>query len=433
MTANQRIANYPAKLREYTNFAVRGIKKVCNECGPRLPASPAELESQQMMQKDLESCCDETRIESFKMAPRGFMGWVRLMTVLGLAAAGAYFANQFVDFNLAWVSLGLLCVGLFIVVMEFLFYKEFIDPFLPKKTSHNLIAVQKPTGEVKRRLIFCGHADSVYEWRFFRLAGKLNFPPLGAIMIGGTVGVVFYGIGISILGVVTGSSNLALSIIFFSLCPMLIACWFFENRKKPVLGANDNLTGCYVPMAVARMLHETDNRLENTELIIMCSGSEECGLRGAKAFAKAHMKEFEDVETLFVGVDTMTDYNHMAIMITDRTNTVKHDPAAAAMMKQAGKNAGYHLPYRTVFFGASDAAATSALGMRSVAFAAMDPGPPPYYHTRLDTPDALQPKTMEACLNILTETALQFDATGLAPFEGSVVKPEKGASKPINE
>jgi hypothetical protein len=138
------------------------------------------------------------------------------------------------------------------------------------------------------------------------------------------------------------------------------------------------------------------------------------------------------VETLFVGVDTMTDFDHMAIMITDRTNTVKHDHAAAAMFKQAGRNAGYHLPYRTVFFGASDAAAPSALGMRSVAFAAMDPGPPPYYHTRLDTPENLQPKTMEACLKILTETALQFDATGLAPFEGASVKPEKGFSYQID-
>ncbi|MCL2194371.1 MAG: M28 family peptidase [Oscillospiraceae bacterium] len=426
MTANQRITNYPAKLREYTNYAVRGIKKVCDECGPRLPATPAELKSQQMMQQDLDACCEETRLESFKSAPRGFMGWVRLVVVLGLAAAVFYF------FNLPIVSTILLAAALFTAVMEFLLYKEFIDPFLPKKTSQNLIAVQKPTGEVKRRLILCGHADSVYEWTFFRLADKLNFPPLGAIFIASTLGVVLFGLVISIIGIVQGQSNHVLRIIFLAVCPMLVACWFFENRRKPVLGANDNLTGCYVPMALARMLHETDNRLENTELIIMCSGSEESGLRGAKDFAKRHKEAFQDVETLFIGVDTMTDFDHMAVMITDRTNTVKHDPAAAAMMKKAARTAGYEIPYRTVFFGASDAAATSAAGMRSVAFAAMDPGPPSYYHTCLDTPDALQPKTMEACLKILTETAFEFDAAGLTPFEGETVKAEKGFAKEID-
>ncbi|MCL2531260.1 MAG: M28 family peptidase [Oscillospiraceae bacterium] len=426
MTANQRIANYPAKLREYTNFAVRGIKKVCDECGPRLPASPEELKSQQMMAKDLEGCCEETRIEPFKTAPRAFMGWIRLVAVLGVTAAVSYF------FNFAWISLILLLVGLLSAVLQFLLYQEFLDPFFRKKTSHNLIAVQKPTGEVKRRLIMCGHADSVYEWNFFRLAGKLNFPPLGAILIGSTLAVVLFGIVISIIGTVQGQSNFVLSILFFALSPLLIFCWFFENRRRPVLGANDNLTGCYVPMAVARMLHETDNRLENTELIIMCSGCEESGLRGAKDFVKKNLEAYKDVETLFVGVDTMTDFDHMAIMISDRTNTVKHDLAAAAMMKQAAKNAGYEIPYRTVFFGASDAAASSALGMRSITFAAMDPGPPAYYHTCLDTPDALQPKTMEACLNILTETAFQFDATGMEPFAGVPVKAEKGIARRID-
>lgn len=426
MTANQRIANYPAKLREYTNFAVRGIKKVCNECGPRLPASPQELKSQQIMQKDLEGCCDETRIESFKTAPRAFMGWIRQVAVLGLIAAVFYF------FNLPIVSLIALLMGLLSTVLQFLLYQEFLDPLFRKKTSHNLIAVQKPTGEVKRRLILCGHADSVYEWNFFRLAGKLKFPALGAIFIGGTLGVVLFGVVISILGTVQGQSNFVLSIIFFALCPFLVACWFFENRRKPVLGANDNLTGCYVPMALARMLHETDNRLENTELIIMCSGSEESGLRGAKDFVKKNRETFKDVETLFVGVDTMTDFDHMAIMISDRTNTVKHDSAAAAMFKHAAKTAGYDIPYRTVFFGASDAAAASALGMRSVAFTAMDPGPPAYYHTCLDTPDALQPKTMEACLDILTQTTFQFDATGMEPFAGTVVKAEKGNARRID-
>jgi len=421
MTANQRITNYPAKLREYTNFAVRGIKKICKECGPRIACSPEELKAQEMMAKDLQSCCDQVTVEPFKTAPRGFLGWVRLLVLLSFASTLFYF------FNLPIVSLVLLAAGIVTAVMEFLFYKEFIDPFLPKKTSHNLVGVQKPTGEVKRRLILCGHTDSVYQWTFFNWANKANFKPLGVMCIGGAFAAVAFGLVISIIGIVQGERNFVLSIIFFALAPLMIASWFFENRRKPVLGANDNLTGCYVPMAMARMLHETDNRLENTELIIMCSGSEETGLRGAKAFVKKNLEAFNDVETLFVGVDTMTDYDHMAIMITDRTNTVKHDHAAAAMMKQAGKNAGHDLPYHTVFFGASDAAAAAALGMRSIAFAAMDPSPADYYHTALDTPDALQPKTMEACLSILTETALQFDATGLAPFEGTVVKADKRA------
>ena len=66
-------------------------------------------------------------------------------------------------------------------------------------------------------------------------------------------------------------------------------------------------------------------------------------------------------------------------------------------------------------------ATKAAAGIPSAAFVAMDPKPAAYYHTRLDTVDTLQPKTIEACLDVMLETAHQFDATGLAPFEGSKV------------
>jgi hypothetical protein len=51
----------------------------------------------------------------------------------------------------------------------------------------------------------------------------------------------------------------------------------------------------------------------------------------------------------------------------------------------------------------------------------MNQKPAAYYHTRLDTVEALQPRAIEACLDIFLEVAHQFDETGLAPFEGSKV------------
>ena len=124
---------------------------------------------------------------------------------------------------------------------------------------------------------------------------------------------------------------------------------------------------------------------------------------------------------MFIALDTMTDFEYMGIYITDMTSTVKHDPAVCAMLRTAANTAGHDVPYEYLPFGASDAAAATQGGLRAAAFAAMDPAPAPYYHTRLDTPDELQPKTVEACLDIVMEIAHQYDATGLVPFEGSKV------------
>ena len=63
--------------------------------------------------------------------------------------------------------------------------------------------------------------------------------------------------------------------------------------------------------------------------------------------------------------------------------------------------------------GSSDAAAIQQGGMKAVALAAMDPTPARYYHTRGDTAENLDPKTVEAGIDILLETAFLFDSEGL--------------------
>ena len=66
-----------------------------------------------------------------------------------------------------------------------------LDPFFPKKTSHNVVAVRKPKGEVKRRIIFSGHSDSANEWRFTYYGGsKLLVPIIGLSFVGILLGLV---------------------------------------------------------------------------------------------------------------------------------------------------------------------------------------------------------------------------------------------------
>ena len=116
---------------------------------------------------------------------------------------------------------------------------------------------------------------------------------------------------------------------------------------------------------------------------------------------------------MFMAVDTLHDYDYMGIYNKDMTGTVKLDKQAAGMVKKACENAGYDIPFASVFFGASDAAAAQQGGIKSVALAAMDPTPARYYHTRGDTADILDMKTIETGLKIMLETAFLFDEQGL--------------------
>ena len=64
-------------------------------------------------------------------------------------------------------------------------------------------------------------------------------------------------------------------------------------------------------------------------------------------------------------------------------------------------------------FAACDAAAFTQKKIKATGFAAMDPTPPKYYHTRLDTPDLLVPEALEVGVKVLLETACLYDSEGL--------------------
>lgn len=418
--------NYTSDRRMYANYVARNVKKVCKEVGPRPSGSDKELQGQEMMAKDLETSCDEVKIESFKLAPAAFMAWVQLTVFCGVAGAVLLFLTHFfANLSLILSAIGtvLILIGLFFVITEFLFYKETLDVFFPKKESHNVIAVRKARGETKRRIILSGHADSAPEWQFTYWGGpKLVLPSIG-LGLGGivyTAVVCVIGLVKSINGVDLADDKVmwVLSIISICFTPIFLFCLLFYNPKHPVDGANDNLTGCLCSMALPRYMADHDFRFENTEVVVVLTGSEEAGLRGAKAFAKAHKAEIDadaekGIETIFFGLDTVRDYDFMGVYNKDMTGTVKNDPEVSNLVKTGAKLAGFDIPYKTVTFGSSDAAAITQGGIKGTCFAAMDPAPARYYHTRLDTADNLDLKTIEAGVGIVLETAFLYDEKGL--------------------
>lgn len=412
MKAQDSVKNYRSALREMTNFSVRGIKKICKDVGPRPAGSEQEHEAQKLMAAELDGACDKVEIEPFDVHPGAFLGWILTDGIMMIAAIVLFF------FGMSAIALALCALSLIFAIVEFLLYKKLLDPFFPKKTSHNVVAVRKPKGEVRRRIIFSGHADSANEWRFTYYGGsKLLVPIIGLSFVG-----ILFGLVLGIWAVAAGhafsaADSGALNVmryVFLAWIPILFTALFFENKKRPVMGANDDLTGCFISMAVVKYMQQHDIRFENTEVWVVLTGSEEAGLRGAKAFCKAHKNELSDVETVFVGLDTIRDYDFAAVYSRDLTGTVKNDAGACALVKEAAKQTGLDLPYKSVFFGATDAAAVTQAGMKAVSVAAMDPAPAKYYHTRLDTADNLDIKTVEAVLGVALETAFLFDEKGLS-------------------
>ncbi|MBR6635752.1 MAG: M28 family peptidase, partial [Clostridia bacterium] len=274
-----------AKKNEAAKYMVKEITYICKNFEKRPPGSKGEEQACRYMAQVLkDDCgCEKVEVESFKENPRSFYGWIYFTITFVLLAFVALFF-----FPLA--SIVLIGVGLYIVLAQFGVYKKLIDPIFPEATGHNVTAIKKCKGETKRRIIFNGHPDVAFEWPVNYALGGVGFEG-HAILCG--VGAIYYlvlaivyiaknGIGFGVAD--TSDPVVKAMLVGIAFLPFLIGLYWMVNYKRPVDGANDNLTGCYMGIAILKALKDEGIELENTEIGVILTGSEEAGLRGAKAW-----------------------------------------------------------------------------------------------------------------------------------------------------
>lgn len=420
-----------AVINENVDYAVKEITNVIKRYGPRESGNENCYATQKHIKKEMDTFCDETGFESYKMAPKAFLHFTKTVSVAIFLAVVVclilVYTNVFTGigayafFVPQCIVCGVVAIGLFITLFEFVMYKQLCDKLYKKIEARNFYAKRKPTGEVKKRIIITGHCDSAYEWRHIYYAGKFHMPHLMVILMAFTIGSAVISFVVSLLSIISGFADMGAfgeflaSYGYYWHCVTAIAMitlYLFVDFKTLSPGANDNLTGTYAAVCALRMLDMAGVEFENTEVIAMVTDGEEAGLRGADAWAKDHYDEYvnDGVETAVLAVDTLTDLSDFCVYNKDMSGTVKNDADFSKLVLDAGLDAGIEgLSYSSVYFGASDAAAFSKRGIKATCLAAMDPTPADYYHNRRDNYDRLVPEAIKTGFEIVIATILAFD------------------------
>lgn len=388
-------------------YMVDNITTIIKTCGKRDPGSEGEKQSVDYMAKQLNSLADEVKVEPFDVYPASFMSWIYITVTLALIAV-------VLSFFCPIISIMLIAVGVILMIGQFVLYRQIIDKLFKKKTSYNITAVKHPKGEVKRRIFLNGHPDAAWEWTVNYHMGGVAFVAHFVISV---VGLLYY-VALSIatmivegvkFGLIMNPTIRILAYVGLIFVPFWIGMYFLWNERIVVDGANDNLTGCYMGIAFLKAMQDSGLELENTEVGVLISGSEEAGLRGAKAWVKAHKDEYKDCETIIYAFDTIRERKFLCVNKLDLNNTVKADAHGSALFLQAAENLGVHCIVGSVPLGATDSAAFNQGGFHAVGITALDHNLRDYYHTRRDTYDNLDAECLADTFAVTVETVRLFD------------------------
>lgn len=400
------------KKNKAAKYMIDEITYIIKNFEKRDPGSKGERQACEYMAETLKNdCgCDRIRIETFKENPGSFFGWIYFTITFALLAIPLFFV-------LPLASVILVTVGFVIMFLQFGLYKKVVDKFFPEKTGTNVTAIKSCKGEVKRRILFNGHPDACWEWPVNYRFGGVAFEAHAVICVLGALyylvlslyRIIRYGLSFEMISTSSTLFKLALAGLIF--VPFMLGLYKMWNKKRVVDGANDNLSGCYMGIAILKMLQEEGIEFENTEIGVIISGSEEAGLRGSKAWCEAHKGEFDDVPTFIYSYDTIHDPKYLMANYRDLNATVKADKDVTDLFVEAAQELDIACIKGMVppLGGATDSAAFAQGGFRAAGITGLNHALEDYYHTRRDTYDNMDAQGLAGCYAVSVKVLEMFD------------------------
>ena len=384
-----------SKLLEYSHqaisYMIEEITGICRDMGKRAPGSAGERRAGEYMARVLErDCgCKDVIVESFREHPDAFYGYFWFSALFDCLCAALFFVQP-------WLGVASGVIALLLFLFQFVLYRQVIDPLFPERESLNVTAVRPCSGEVRQRIFLNGHIDAAWEFPLNYYFGGVVFEIPGVMAVIGVLYYIILGIcaahGVGSWTRTAGFAGL-LFIPFF----LLVGCTY--NPFRVVDGANDNLSGCYMGIAVLREMERLGVRPEHTEVGVILTGSEEAGLRGAKAWCVAHRDDYRDVPTYIISYDTIHDPAQLMVNTKDLNGTVSADTELAKAFLRAAQEVGVPCKKGKVplMGGGTDSAAFTQGGFRSVGITGLNHKLEDYYHTRRDSFDNMNETGLENC------------------------------------
>jgi len=271
------------------------ISEICETIGPRKSCSENEAQLALYFHEEIKEYCDEITIDNFIVHPGAYRAAFRIPMIMYLFSLIFYWYYPV-------ISLILIILSFLILFGEMSLAKEIIDFVFPKRKSQNVIGKIKPKNQTSKLIIIGCHIDSSCE---FPLMKKLKYGFIVILAINLFLNVLLLVILIMknfLILIQLETLLLSIEILFFwfflALIPTVIIQLFFIISNRPVMGANDNLSGVAVCYEIAKNLKLPENKPKNVEVWICAFGCEEIGSKGSRHFVKENLKDIKKAKII---------------------------------------------------------------------------------------------------------------------------------------
>lgn len=385
MKASESNAHFASRVRESSNFAVREIKKLCSDAGPRPAGSENEEKAHNYIKNLMSPIADEVRADKIDVRPKVQAGVYTAGGIMMIISSllMIFSLTGFVPaVNSVLKPIACILTALTVVLAIGGFRgKNFAGFLFGKAESENIICIRKSLGETKKRVIISGNIDSPYEKRFgdkVLIAGVIS---LGISAVIDFVSLFDPG----------KPADIVLLVVQCIAIPGFVICMFTFNTKVSTDGASNNLSGTFASFAVIKYLRDNDVRFENTEVVAAALGGSNCEHSGAESFARGYSKEFEDgAETFCLCLDSLKNFEKL---------TANGDET----LKKSCENAEYDIPFNGPVNVKSDGYALQKYGLKTAVLCGEQ------IFSGEDKPSKLDIKAVEAGIKIALETVFLFD------------------------
>ncbi len=290
--------------------ALHHVRQLATRIGPRGATTPEEKQAADYAQRQMQQLgLRDVRMETFS-AP--VFGWLPITIIFSLAVWSVFacwilfYLNQGhlagtnaadaaqLNANLIQASLpgALLAVGLCILALIFLFLEiTFRDHALRRLgahgNSHNVIGRIAPAHKIEQRAVLISHLDTPPAAAVLKTARRTRL--FRMVFYLGSVSLI----GSVILYVLGGLNIWAWAFIFAGIFGVIQSAVIIQSLRADhgefTPGANHNASGVGTVLALAERLR--DAPLQNTEVWIVCCGSQTTGSNGMRTLLRQHVDE----------------------------------------------------------------------------------------------------------------------------------------------